>query len=213
MNEVTEAYHRWYYDAGAWLTTYLGVHIEKFVSDLWNYQEIIAQLRPGLVVEFGTKNGGSALYFAELMRAVNPDGLVFTVDIEDEDQVDDVVRQHPLIQFYRSDSALPAVAKEIKKLRALHPGPVFAILDSDHSMAHVLAEMELLRGVLVAGDYLVVEDSNLNGHPVMSSWGPGPWEAVAEYFQRHPDDYRLDSEMEARFGFTCAPRGYLERMA
>jgi cephalosporin hydroxylase len=73
--------------------------------------------------------------------------------------------------------------------------------------------MELLRGVLVAEDYLVVEDSNINGHPVMSSWGPGPWEAVTEYFQRYPDDYRLDSEMEARFGFTCAPRGYLERTA
>jgi cephalosporin hydroxylase len=137
--------------------------------------------------------------------------MVFTVDIEDE--VDDVVKQHPLIRFYRSDSALPAVTKEIKKLRALHPGPVFAILDSNHSKAHVLAEMELLRGVLVTGDYLVVEDSNINGHPVMSGWGPGPWEAVAEYFQRYPDDYRLDSETEGKFGFTCAPRGYLERKA
>ena len=50
----------------------------------------------------------------------------------------------------------------------------FAILDSDHSMDHVLAETKLVRPLLAAGDYLLVEDSSVNGHPVLPGWGPGP---------------------------------------
>jgi cephalosporin hydroxylase len=34
----------------------------KSVVDLWNYQEILSQLRPVLVIEFGTNHGGSALF-------------------------------------------------------------------------------------------------------------------------------------------------------
>ena len=48
-------------------------------------------------------------------------------------------------------------------------------------MNHVLAEMKLLRPLLSAGDYLIVEDSILNGHPVLPGWGPGPYEAIEAY--------------------------------
>ena len=208
LNEQA-AYHRWYYDNGIYNRRYLGVPITKFVTDLWNYQEILVDLRPGLVVEFGTQNGGSALYFAELMRTINPDGLVLTVDIVDG--CPPIVKEHPLICFLLSDSVSPAVATEIRSLRELHPGPVFAILDSDHYKAHVLAEMELLRDILVEGDYLVVEDGNINGHPVYPTWGPGPWEAIGEYRERYPDDYRRDRDTEVKFGFTAAPGGFLVR--
>lgn len=210
MTGAPEAYHQWYYANQVYTNlTYLGVPIEKFVTDLWNYQEIITRLRPGLVVEFGTRFGGSALYLAEVMRMVNPAGLVFTVDVAD--QTNPAVRGHPLIRFYISDSTSAPVGTEIRALRERHPGPVFAILDSSHEMAHVLAEMESLRDVLVARDYLVVEDGDINGHPILPGWGPGPWEALEEYFKGHPDDYRWDHETEAKFGFTCAPGGYLVR--
>lgn len=68
-----------------------------------------------------------------------------------------------------------------------------------------------LRPVLVSGDYLVVEDSNVNGHPVLRSFGPGPYEAVREYFRRFPGDYEHDTEREAKFGFTFATNGFLRR--
>lgn len=208
--DAPDAYHIWVAEQNLpFKVLYLGVPIIKAVEDLWNYQEIITSLRPGLVVEFGTLNGGSALYFAEILRTVTPGGLVFTVCAED--QRFDIVKQHPLIQFCFSDSKNPTVAAEIQALRVLHPGPVFVILDSDHSKSHVLAEMELLRDVLVAGDYLVVEDGNINGHPVLPGWGPGPWEALEEYRALHPEDYRSDVERETKFGFTFAPNGYLVR--
>ena len=36
-----------------------------------------------------------------------------------------------------------------------HPGALFTILDSDHAMDHVLAELRSLRDILRPGDYLI----------------------------------------------------------
>jgi cephalosporin hydroxylase len=88
---------------------------------------------------------------------------------------------------------------------------VFAILDSDHTMEHVLAEMKLLRPVLRAGDYMIVEDSNINGHPVLPGHGPGPYEAIDAYEREYPNDYVHDRERETKFGFTFATNGFLIR--
>ncbi len=97
------------------------------------------------------------------------------------------------------------------ELRKQFPGPVFAILDSDHHMDHVLAEMKILRNVLEHGDYVVVEDSNTNGHPIDTDFGDGPMEAILEYEKEFPDDYIHDTQRENKFGFTFAPHGFLIR--
>src|SRR5262249_55907692 len=110
-----------------------------------------------------------------------------------------------------SSSAAPEIAELIGRLKSEYPGKIFAILDSDHSKNHVLAEMKLLRPLLSSGDYLLVEDSTVNGHPVLPGWGPGPYEAIEEYEAEFPSDYRHDDERENKFGFTFAPNGFLIR--
>lgn len=209
---TTERFHRWYYDNGVWeKVRFLGVPCLKSVMDLWNYQEILHELKPSLIVEFGTRHGGSALYFAMIGQRVNPLARVLTVDIEDH-LLDAEVHRVPGIEFMKCSSTDPAVATRIGELRRATPGPVFAILDSDHRMPHVLDEMLSLREVLVAGDYLIVEDGNINGHPVLPGWGPGPLEAVEAYFARHPSDFARDVAREQKFGFTFAPGGFLRRL-
>ncbi len=39
-----------------------------------------------------------------------------------------------------------------------YPGPMFAILDSDHSKAHVLQELRVIARVTSRGDRVIVED-------------------------------------------------------
>lgn len=204
-------YHRWYYDTAVWeRATFLGVPCFKSVSDMWNYQEVLAELVPSLVVEFGSCYGGSALFFSTIGRAINPKLKVLSVDLH-HGALFERARQEEAVEWLTASSSDAAVAERIAELRRAHPGPVFFILDSDHRKAHVLAELALLRPLTQAGDYVVVEDGNINGHPVLPGWGEGPFEAIAEYHRRHPGDYRTDAEREAKFGFTFAPNGFLIR--
>lgn len=209
IEDPAQAYHQWYYDNEVWEDVkFLGVVTNKSVSDMWNYQEILSDLKPGLIVEFGTRFGGSALFFSVVGRAIVPELQVLSVDVR-HDEVDRQVFNQASIHLLRSSSTGPEVAATILELRQAHPGPVFFILDSDHSKNHVLGELELLRGVVQTGDYVIVEDGNINGHPVLPEWGEGPTEALAAYFAEHPQDYRQDTARETKFGFTFAPGGFL----
>ncbi len=206
------AYHQWYYNRLVWrTTTWFGVPILKSVSDMWNYQEVLTWLRPSLVVEFGTALGGSALFFATVMEKLRDDYLVFTVDI-DRGRINERVLAHEHIEVFTASSTDEAVRRRLSELRIAHPGPVFAILDSDHSEAHVFAELELLRTILVVGDYVVVEDTNLNGHPILPDYGPGPYEAVQRFLSAHPGQFWHDRAREAKFGFSFASNGFLVKL-
>ena len=210
-NQEGENYLRWYFDSLVWTkTSFSGVPCLKSVSDMWNYQEIITALRPTLIVEFGVHKGGSSLFFATVSGLINPQSQVLCVDV-DLSTVDAGVREHSRIRWMESNSVDRAVERTIRELREQILGPMFVVVDSDHSQKHVTAELELLRHVTVPGDYVVVEDSILNGHPVWPAWGGGPWEAIEEYTTRYPDDYLRDAEREEKFGFTFAPRGFLIR--
>ncbi len=204
-------YHLWYYSNRIWdTTTWVGVKTLKSPSDMWNYQEILSILNPSLVIEFGTRFGGSALFFAGVMRQLGNRFKVLSVDI-DSSNISERTRRDPDVELLTLSSVDPQVAERIAVLRRDYPGPAFVILDSDHTEAHVLAEMTLLRPLLVRGDYMIVEDSNINGHPVYPSFGPGPFEAMEKYFRQYPNDYEYDSKRESKFGFAFATNGFLIR--
>ena len=83
------------------------------------------------------------------------------------------------------------------------------VLDSDHSRDHVLQELELYAPLVTPGCYLVVEDTNVNGHPVSPGFGPGPMEAVTEFLGT-TDDFEVDRGRE-KLMLTFNPSGYLRR--
>ncbi|HZS22873.1 MAG TPA: CmcI family methyltransferase [Pseudonocardiaceae bacterium] len=206
-----DEYHKWYFNTEVWKkTTWMGVECLKWVGDMWNYQEILFALKPALIIEFGSWRGGSAIFFASVMRQIGEPFRIISVDAY-HGRLDPAARCDPDILFVESRSTSPAIAEHIRSLKSEFPGKIFAILDSDHSMNHVLAEMKLLRPLLSTGDYLVVEDSMLNGHPVFPGWGPGPYEAIEAYEREFPNDYTHDVERENKFGWTFAPNGFLIR--
>lgn len=209
--DAAEEYLKWYFGNLVWQQTkWLGVNCWKSVTDLWNYQEILFDVKPSLVVEFGTRHGGSAVFYASIMRLIGQPFKVFSADIS-LSALDPEARRYPEIEFVESSSTEPAIAERIRQLKAEYPGKIFAILDSDHTKDHVLAEMKILRPLLSAGDYLLVEDSCVNGHPIMPGFGPGPYEAIEAYEREFPNDYIHDYEREKKFGWTLAPNGYLIR--
>jgi cephalosporin hydroxylase len=202
-------YFRWYYETGVWKRQhYRGVRILKVPTDLWNYQEIFTERRIEWVVETGTLHGGSALFFADLLELARAPGKVITVDISHDGLQ---LHQHPRIEFVRASSATEETAARVRAAIPAERGALFMILDADHSKTHVLRELELLTPLLRRGDYLVVEDTCVNGHPVRPEFGPGPMEALEEFLASHAGLFVADREREQKFGYTAAPAGYLIR--
>ena len=200
-------YFRWFYDTGVWKNMhYRGVRILKTPSDLWNYQEIFFEHDIEWVVETGTRHGGSALYFADLLAMKGSRGRVISVDVSGEANA---VGRYDTIDFVIRDSGSADTAARIAAMLPPERGRVFMILDADHSAAHVLRELEQLVPLLRSGDYLVVEDTCVNGRPVRPDFGPGPYEALEEYLARSPGVLAVDTARERKFGYTAAPGGYL----
>ena len=83
------------------------------------------------------------------------------------------------------------------------------ILDSIHTKEHVLDELNIYSRFIKPNGYIIVEDTNLNGHPVRNDWGDGPMEAVNEFLIQN-SDFMIDSTKE-KFLMTFNPRGYLKK--
>ena len=56
-----------------------------------------------------------------------------------------------------------------------------------------------------------MEDGWLNGHPVLSDYGPGPFEAVADFIVQNMD-FEIDHARE-HLMLTQNPNGYLRKKA
>src|SRR5262245_57375193 len=204
-----EQYLRWYYETNVWKRlSYRGVRTLKFPLDMWNYQELIFENELHWVLETGTRHGGSALFFADLLALGGREGRVVSVDIT-HDALHPLAASHPRIRLLLGDSAAPATLEAIRGLvPADRAHGLLLILDSDHAAAHVQRELEALVPFLRRGDYLVVEDTIVNGHPVRPEFGPGPLEGLQQYLARNPHRLVHDAAREAKFGCSFAYRGY-----
>jgi cephalosporin hydroxylase len=59
---------------------FMGVRMGQFPFDLHVITEIMYDVKPDLIIETGTNAGGSALYMAVMMTAINPACKILTVD-------------------------------------------------------------------------------------------------------------------------------------
>lgn len=205
---LVREFHRLYFDASAYHMTWrntrwMGHDILKCPLDLWLYQEILHAVRPAVVIETGTAFGGSAHFLASMMDLIGH-GRVITIDIEERPGRS----AHPRITYLTGSSVASEMVAEVRRL-AGDASPVMVLLDSDHRRDHVAAELEAYAPFVTRGSYLVVEDTNLNGHPVMPDFGPGPMEALQDFVARHPD-FAHDTAMD-KFFLTFNPKGYLKR--
>ena len=192
------------YESDAWTEArWLGAQALKNPLDLWVYQEIVVETRPELIVETGTYRGGSALFLASLCDLVGG-GEVLSIDIE---PIREDYPEHPRVTFLGGRSSTdPAVVDEVR--RRADGRPMLVILDSDHSQAHVEAELAVYAPLVPVGCYVIVEDSNIG--QIRKDLMPGPLEAI-ETFLASTSDFEIDRERE-KFLITFNPSGYLKRV-
>lgn len=206
QQSIVNNFHKLYYDLGnlgqTWEDTFwLGTKTLKCPMDMWIYQEIIYRVKPNVIIECGTASGGSALFMATICDYLNK-GMVLTIDnLEDKTRP-----KHNRIKYFLGSSTDDSIVSDVKK-NIKSGDVVLVILDSDHRKEHVFNELKIYSKLVTRKSYLIVEDTNVYGHPVLKEYGPGPMEAVVD-FLRNNKEYKVDKYWE-KFLFTFNPNGFL----
>lgn len=209
--KAVERFHQILFDSfhHANPVSWLGVVSRQNPLDNWVMQEIIAEVKPDVLIETGTGQGGTTLFYATVLEQVSPKGKVITIDIEDlVDQASTFDLFQKRVEFIQGSSTSPEVIQQIAQ--KVKGQKVLVTLDSLHTKEHVLKELELYSKWVSVGSYLVVQDTNENGHPVMTSFGPGPMEAVEEFLKSHKE-FEIDRNRE-KFYVTFYPSGFLKKI-
>lgn len=217
---IVERFHRLYFDSRAlgktWMSTsWMGVPVRKCPTDLWKYQEMLYEVRPDVIIETGTLLGGSAYYFASICDLLGK-GRVITIDVDtldeslakESDAVTLARPKHPRISYLRGSSTSEEVVYHVKE-SLQQAETVLVILDSDHRKEHVLGELRAFAPLVPIGSYIVVEDTNVNGNPVLPDFGPGPMEAIREFLAENKH-FVVDRSKESHL-MTFNPGGFLRR--
>jgi cephalosporin hydroxylase len=89
-------------------------------------------------------------------------------------------------------------------------GPVLVILDSDHSAAHVRAELEAYAPLVDCRGCLLVQDGVIDTLRKFRKGRPGPLPAIHEFLRDHPE-FEIDTDRCRRFPITHHPDGWLRR--
>lgn len=191
----------------AW--SYRGRPTWKCPMDLAIYSQILWDLKPRTIVEFGSNRGGSALWMADQLSGFGLASFhIYSLDIA---PVTDL--QDPRITFGHCDVADPAAYIGLADLIHL-PKPLLVIDDASHQASHVLNVLRFVDQAMQPGDYLIVEDGILDHLGWSDDYGGGPLKALTTFLAETGDRYQIDRARCDTFGHnvTWNPEGYLRRV-
>lgn len=145
-----------------------GVTTWKLADDLARYAEMIRRGRVEVVVETGTKWGGSALWF----EAQGVD--VITVDIDGSNSKKRARKVAKRTIWLESDSRDAWVVEHVRDLLAARGNPrVLVSLDAEHRFSHVASEIAVWAPLVSPGSFLVVEDGIFDLAPTRAEQARG----------------------------------------
>ncbi len=157
---VVKAFQRIYHRAArrTWHDVwYRGTRLHVYPTDLWVYQELVEELKPGLVVQTGTYRGGTALFLADRMQIIGR-GHVVTIDAEAEANRP----QHPRLTYLTGPPTAADIVDEVRS-RLDASAPALFLLGAGTTKDEVLAELESYAPLAPAGSVVVVEHTHLDG--------------------------------------------------
>ncbi|MEC5291203.1 cephalosporin hydroxylase family protein [Aurantimonas sp. C2-6-R+9] len=226
--------------------SWLGRPIIQVPQDIYAIQELIWACRPDLIVETGIAHGGSLIMSASMLAlldycdaveagtVIDPKASrrkVVGVDIDIRAHNREGLDAHPLRRMIHllEGSSISRESAEAIYAHADGYERVMVFLDSNHTHAHVLEELELYAPLTSKGCYCVVWDSGVENLPADMCadrpWGKGnnPKTAVWEYMEalnttgRTGRDgqslhFEIDKDIEHKLMITASPDGFLRRV-
>jgi cephalosporin hydroxylase len=173
--------------------SWFGRPIIQLPEDMVRVQELIYKVKPDVIVETGIAHGGSLIFYASLCKAMDK-GRVVGVDIEIRPHNRKAIEEHPLFSYItliEGSSTDADIVAQVK--RHIQPSDsVMVLLDSNHTKAHVLNELNAYAPLVTKGSYIVATDGimeHLAGAPRTQpdwTWN-NPKQAALEFTAAHPD--------------------------
>lgn len=195
--------------------TWLGRPVIQLPEDLIRVQEVIWKVRPDVIVETGVAHGGSSVFLASLLQLLS-DGRLISIDIEIRPQNREAIQNHFLadrITLIERSSIDPLTVAQVRSL--LHPeDTVLVVLDSCHTKAHVLRELEMYSPLVTPGSYIIAADGIMQDlYDVQggkAEWvTDNPLGAIKEFLVSHPE-FEIDPA-PTRLGVTYWPDAFLQK--
>ncbi|MDE2615498.1 MAG: cephalosporin hydroxylase family protein [Burkholderiales bacterium] len=214
---------------------WMGRPIIQYPQDMVAMQELVWATRPDLIIETGIAHGGSLVLSASLLamldycdtvaaggvldpKASRRKVLGLDIDIRAHNRA--AIEAHPMahkIEMIQGSSISPEVIAQVQAVARQHQR-VMVCLDSNHTHAHVLAELQAYAPLTSVGCYCVVFDTFVEDMPVDlfpdRPWAPGdnPKTAVREYLKTN-SQFEVDTTIPHKLQVTVAPDGFLRRAA
>lgn len=173
--------------------SWMGRPIIQLPEDMVRAQEAIYRVQPDVIVETGVAHGGSLIYYASLCKAMDK-GRVIGIDIEIRPPNRQAIEAHPLFPYISLVEGSSVAADIVARVKSMiRPDEsVLVLLDSNHTRAHVTAELEAYHDLVTPGSYIVATDGIMRDlHDVPRgdpSWRDDhPTAAAADFAAAHPE--------------------------
>lgn len=185
---------------------WMGVRALKNPLDAWIYQEIIYEVKPDVIVEIGSAEGGSTLFFANLLDILNK-GMVISIDI---DRSSYNIRHKRIIALTGDSSSEGIISKVFELCKGKK---VIVFHDGCHDKEKVLKDLNAYSKLVSFNSYLVVEDGIMDlfrpGNGI-GSFKEAPLAAIEEFLKNN-HGFVVDSSRE-RYILTYNPKGFLRKI-
>lgn len=203
--------------------SWMGRPIIQLPEDVLRIQEVVYRLKPDVIIETGVAHGGSLILYASLCKAMGK-GRVVGIDIEIRKHNRQAIEAHELssyITLIEGSSTDPAVVAQAAS--HVKPGEtVLVILDSNHTRAHVAAELDAYASLVTPNSYIVATDGSMEVlHDVprgTPSWiDDNPATAARDFAAAHPE-FVIEqpewpfNESALRENITHWPSAWLRRL-
>ena len=207
---------------GKYITTYRGALFFREPKELAVFRHFFACTRPRTVIELGTFTGSSAVWFADTAALYDLDCHVYSTDVDHSLISEEIKKVKPeKVTFIQGDRNKIKDTFPSALLQKL-PHPWLVIEDNP---ADLFVSFKYLNDFMLAGDYLVVENSDprrplrpglhvLYDKEEMVPAGVGNLELLRDFLQKHGQDYQVDSFYTDLYGYNCIPHwhGFLCKM-
>lgn len=173
--------------------SWMGRPVIQLPEDMLRMQEVIASIKPDVIIETGVAHGGSLIFYASLCKAMDK-GRVIGIDIEIRHHNRQAIEAHPLagyITLVEGSSTAPEIVEQVR--RCVQPGETtLIILDSNHTYAHVMDELVAYADMVTPGSYIVATDGIMGDLADVPRGTPGwttdnPTDAARDFAAQRPE--------------------------